>query len=165
MTIEEAKIWITQQEFVYAKSYAKTFPHHYTTKDRCDRQKFEEFITLIREYGKCKSFFKKQMLYLELDEYEYWEMGRPIKAVVVLNRAIINDNERYRIPVPSIEDEKELKAKLLQREIYLDCLLDKQNKTEKDNEIIRFMLDNKRRIDGGGKNILDHSKQIINYEN
>lgn len=163
MNLEQSKIWIKQQEFVYAKSYAQTLPHHYTTRDRCNEQKFEAFIKLIRQHGKIKAFYKKQYLYLELDEYEYWEMGRPLKAVQVLNRALINDKANYRKPVLK-QDEEILKEKLSKRDNYLESLLCKSNKTDKDNQQINFLMNSERRIHGGGKNIIDHSTIEVRYE-
>ena len=40
MTIEEAKVWISKQTWVFAKSYSQTFPHVYTTRDR-SKDEFE----------------------------------------------------------------------------------------------------------------------------
>lgn len=164
MTLDEAKEWVDRQEFVYAKSYAQTLPHHYTTRDRCDEKEFEQFLSLVRIHGKLKPFYKKQYLYLELGEYEYWEMGRPIKAVQVLNRAKIDDSAKYRSIKPSQYDESILKNKLNIRELYLNALLLKKTKTDVDERQIKFLLDNRRRIHGGGKNIIDHSNIEVRYE-
>lgn len=164
MTIDEAQVWIKQQEFVYAKSYSLTFPHFYTTRDRCDEQKFEEFISLIRNKGKLKTFHRKQYLYLEIGEYEYWEMGRPLQCVQVLNKAKINDGAMYRYPTPTHQEELLLKAKLIKRDLYLQCLLDTPDKTEDQMRQVAFLMNTTRRKDGGGKNIIDHSNQIIRYE-
>lgn len=169
MTLEEAEQWIAEQEFVYAKSYSDTFPHHYTTRSRCDQDKFEAFLQLIRIEGIVKSFFKKQYLYLELGEYEYWEMGRPIPAVQVLNRATINDDADYRHPPPSEYDAELLKNKLASREQHLAFLLRKakvspEEITPTEQRKIAFLMDSKRRIHGGGKNIIDHATVKLRYE-
>lgn len=159
-----ASNWIKEQEFVYAKSYDKTFPHYYTTKDRCNDIDFIKFLQIVRKYGVLKSFYKKQYLYLELDGYEYWEMGRPIKAVQVLNKALINDDAKYRKYYVDANDELLLKSKLMIRDKYLDCLLNKNHITLLDQKKINFLLDNQRRIHGGGKNIIDNANQKIRYE-
>lgn len=165
MIIEEAKKFVNSCEWVYAKSYSKTFPHFYTTRDRINNDElFEEFLNCLREHSKLKSFYSKQYLYLELDGFEYWEMGRPIKAVQVLNKAQINDAMKYRYPNPTQEEELSLKNKLKQRDIYLYNLLKKENKTERDLSHIKFLLNNERRIHGGGKNIIDHSSLPIKYQ-
>lgn len=163
MNLEEAQVWIKKQEFVYAKSYAKTLPHYYTTRCRCEETKFEAFVRLIRQHGKIKSFYKKQYLYLELDAYEYWDMGRPVRSVQVLNRALIDDQAKYRRHVADY-DEQVLKEKLTSRDSYLEDLLAKPVKTNQDNRHIQFLMDSQRRIHGGGKNIIDHSTIEVRYE-
>lgn len=165
MTIDEARSWISKQTWVFAKSYSETFPHVYTTRDRCqDEFEFEEFIALIREKGIVKTFFSKQYVYLEIDGEEFWEMGRPIKAVQVLNRAKINDNALYRIPRPLENDAMTLKAKLNKRECVMQMLLNKQELTIEESKTINFLMNSERRIHGGGKNIIDHAKIELRYE-
>jgi hypothetical protein len=163
MTLQECKQWIEKQNFVEAKSYAKTFPHYYTLREWCDELEFEEFIRCIRTYGKLKQFHKKQYLYLEINSFEYWEMGRPIKAVQVLNKAIINDFAKYRINA-NPDDEALLKSKLQDREYYLENLLNKDIKTDTDIKQISFLMNTTRKIHGGGKNIIDNAKIKITYE-
>lgn len=164
MNFEEIN-YIKDWKYVYAKSYADTFPHYYTTRGRvCDDYKFDKFLRFIREYGKVKTFYQKQYVYLEIDGYEYWEMGRPIPAVQVINMAQINDGFAYRYPNPSSEDAAALKKKLQEREEYLKQLILKPEKTEQDNRQIKFLLNSERRIHGGGKNIIDHVNVPIRYE-
>jgi len=174
MNINWAKDWISKQEFVYAKSYSETFPHYYTTKDKCNSNEFEIFINVIRNYGRVKRFYSKQYIYLELDNYEYWEMGRPIKAVKVLNKAIINDNAKYRFPIINIEEEFKLKETLAIREEFINTLEKKIYKTDKDIQILKFMYNSERRTEkeriaeikqfGSVKNVIDHSSINIRYE-
>lgn len=164
MTKEEAELWVSKQNWVYAKSYASTYPHHYTTRNRCDEFEFEQFLWLIRNDGKLKTFNSKQYIYLELGEYEYWEMGRPIKAVQVLNRALIDDTKPYRYPKPSDKEELTIKAKMNMRDAHLECLLLRQERTEEHERQLKFLLDSQRRIHGGGKNIIDHSSIKVRYE-
>jgi hypothetical protein len=165
MNEQEAKNWVSSQKWVFAKSYSKTFPHCYTTRDRCiSIPDFESFLRHIREYGKLKSFFKKQYIYLEIDGLEYWEMGRPIPAVQVLNRAPIDDAARYRNPLPVMGSEELIKDKLSKREDYLHGLLKKTSLTTKEQKQLAFLMNNQRRIHGGGKNILDHSSLEVRYE-
>lgn len=91
-------------------------------------------------------------------------MGRPIPAVQVLNRAVINDYAKYRYPNPTPEQESILKNKLNEREIVLQELLGLTNPSVKDKEKITFLVDSERRIHGGGKNIIDHYTLPIRYE-
>lgn len=115
MTHEEAKQFIADNEWVFAKTYASTFPHEYTTRDRVkDDKKFNDFIQYIRDNAKLKPFFKFVYLYCEIGDMEYWEMGRPIKTAVVINRAKINDDADYRKKITVGDKELKTMQKLLQ---------------------------------------------------
>lgn len=165
MTTEEVRKYLAEQEWIYAKTYHETFPHHYIRKDKStDEFLFEEFLRYIRDNGTLKTFYSKQHIYLELDGYEYWEMGRPIKAVKIINKAIIENDKPYRFPKPTLKEEHTLKAKLNMRDEYLECILKKLNPTEEEQRHIKFLLNSERRIQGGGQNILDHSKLNVRYE-
>jgi hypothetical protein len=53
MTIDEAIIFLNDNEFTFAKSYAKSYPHYYLQKSKCsNKNKYEYFIKLIRENEK-----------------------------------------------------------------------------------------------------------------
>jgi len=165
MTIEEARQFLSEQKFTFAKSYADTYPHYYLQRGKCTNQKkYEELLHLIRENGKVYHFYKNQYVYLEIDGFVYWEVGRPIKSVQVLNKV---KKERL-IELNQYEANEEitntLKNKLKQREIYLDKLLYKEEKTSQDIKQINFLMDTQRRIHGGGKNIIDNYKIEIKYE-
>lgn len=165
MTIKEAKEFLSEQQFTFAKSYADTFPHYYLQRAKCTNEtEYEEFIKLIREKGDAYHFYSKQYIYLEVDGYVYWEMGRPIKCVQVLNKV---SKERL-IQLKQIKADEEvsniLKSKLKKRENYVDNLLNKEVKTSKDIREINFLMDTQRRIHGGGKNIIDNYKLDIRYE-
>lgn len=165
MTLLEAKSWLNSQVWKNAKSYSETFPHCYIQKSSIlDKGSFEQVIQIIRELGKVKRFFSKQYIYLEIDGMEYWEMGRPIRAVQVLNRAPINDSASYRYPLVLESESKKLKSKLAEREVILEGLLSKTDITNQDLRKIKFLLDSERRIHGGGKNIIDHANIPLRYE-
>lgn len=165
MTLKEAEDFINSVPWVFSKEYKDTLPHYYTTRDRVNNDSlFEDFLKLVRKEGKLKTFFKKQYIYLEVNGYEYWEMGRPIKAVQVINRCQIDDEKHYRFPKATIEDEQLLKSKLLQREIYLEELLKTDLPVKAQQKQIDFLLNSTRRIHGGGKNIIDNSKLQVRYE-
>jgi hypothetical protein len=164
MTIQEAQEWVKAQEWVYAKSYSETYPHFYTKRALCDEMEFEDFLKCIREHGTLKAFHSKQYIYLELDGFEYWEMGRPIPCVQVLNKAAINESAGYRKKKPTQEEDAEIKSKFLQREVYLQQLVAEPNPSEQQKAQIAFLMDTQRRIHGGGKNIIDHSNLPVRYE-
>ena len=165
MTIEQAIQFISEQKFTFAQSYAKTLPHTYLQRRKCtDEILFEQFIQVIREKGAVYTFFQKQYIYLEIDEYVYWEMGRPIKCVQVLNRADKNSLHLNGQKLAPEHQASELKNKLAERERYLDNLLNKSQKTDRDIRQIEFLMNTERRIHGGGKNIIDNYQMDIRYE-
>jgi hypothetical protein len=160
MLKKEAISFIEEVPWVYAKSYAAFLPHYYTTRDRVqDDERFELFIEYMRENATIKAFHKKQYLYFELDGFEYWEMGRPKKAVQVINKAQINDNKSYRLNKPSQGDQARLLSRLKERDKYVDWLLD-QNRSPEQEEELKFLMNSKRK----SPNIMDHSdKPFPNY--
>lgn len=165
MIIQEAIEFLSEQEFTFAKSYADTFPHYYLQRKKStDEEKYEKFLCLIRDRGKVYHFYTKQYVYLEIDDFVYWEVGRPIKCVQVLNKV----SKQRLIELNQYEATEEitntLKKKLQERELYLDTLLNKNVKTDQDIRQINFLMDTQRRIHGGGKNIIDNYKQQISYE-
>lgn len=165
MNIEEAKEFLIDQEFTFAKSYADTFPHTYLQRKKCNNEdKYEMFLSLIRSKGIVYTFFSKQYVYLEIDGFVYWEVGRPIKCVQVLNKApketLVKNNQK----IAYKDIAKELLDKLKHREQYLDNLLKKESPTEVDLMQIEFLTDTQRRIHGGGKNIIDNYKIEVRYE-
>lgn len=165
MNREQAIEFINSCQFKEAKSYSETYPHWYTTRKLVNNDAdFEAFLKFSRENAKLKKFYSKQYLYLELNGFEYWEMGRPIKCIEVLNKAIINDNAYYRYPEPSKEAGDFLKRKLNLRDQYLEKLLKLDSPTEIQREEIAFLMNTERRIHGGGKNIIDHSELEIKYK-
>ncbi len=132
MNLEQARKFIEEHEWVFAKTYADTFPHEYTVRKKAkDDKTFNRFIEFMRDNSKIKSFFKKEYLYCEIDGIEYWEMGRPILNTEVINRAPINDEADYRFPPPPKENWQKLYDALAEREKRIQDLLSK----EKNNEI------------------------------
>lgn len=165
MTILSAAEFISEQKFTFAESYARTFPHYYLQRAKCTNEKhYEQFIELIRDIGLVYHFFHKQYIYLEIDGFIYWEVGRPIKCVQVLNKVSSNSLIANKQRRASDEIANELKSKLKARELYLDALLNKEKRTNQDERQIRFLMDTQRKIHGGGKNIIDNHKQEVRYE-
>ena len=165
MNLQEVQNFLDNQNWIFAKSYADTFPHSYLRKtDIEDQETFVNVIKYIRKNGKVKSFYTKHYVYLEIGKYEYWDMGRPDRTTIILNRAEIDDNARYRFPMPTEEEEKMLQIKLITRDEYLTALLSKEVQTEQDKKQLEFLMNTTRRIQGGGKNIIDNAHIKVKYE-
>lgn len=156
MNITEAREFLQSAPWIYAKSYSESFPHYYTTRDRVrDDQAFESFIEFMRDNAKIKSFYSKQYLYFEDGGFEYWEMGRPKKAVQVINKALIDDTKKYRYPEPQNQDGEILLNRLKERDKYLDWLSAIPGKTMAQVDEYNFLMNSERK----SPNIMDHSRK------
>lgn len=154
---EEARKFIQKANWKYSEEYKNSFPHSYTKKTEENKEEFEAFIKYIRKKGVLKSFYYKQYLYLELDGEEYWEMGRPTKAVLILNRAKINDEAPYRRYKPTKQEETIIKKKLEERDKHINSLIQKKNRTINEEYALKRLLDNRRKK--GEK--LDHNQKRL----
>lgn len=92
MDIIEIEKFIDNHEWTFAKSMPK-MPHEYICKDYLSNNEkllFEQIVQYIRDFGTPAYFFKKQYIYLKVEDHYYWTMGNPIAETTILNRAHIN---------------------------------------------------------------------------
>jgi len=76
------KTFIAQQEWIVAKTYAKTWPHEYVVQERVDSDLFTKLADHIDQCGYVEHFFKKPVTYWDYDGYTYWHMGNIINRCV-----------------------------------------------------------------------------------
>ena len=147
MNYKEVKRIIEAVEWTFAKTYADSYPHEYTLRERVgDDELFNDLIRFIRKEGKLKNFYERKIFYLEIDGREYWEMGRPTKAAKVLNRAGIDDNKEYRhkFPKPTEEEREHIYNCFKQRDYYVDYLLAKEGLSAKEMIELKYLLNSTR---------------------
>ena len=92
---EKIKKFIDSADWVFAKTYAKTAPHEYAVREKNKHleDEFVYFVKFIRKHGYEEKFWSKMHIYYDVGKYKYWTMGNPIDETVVLNRALIgNEN-------------------------------------------------------------------------
>lgn len=95
MTKKEIKDFFERQEWIFAKTFAKTFPHEYILKERLkhgDKKVFVEVIKYMRANGKKEHFFRKEFIYFYLDGKKYWDNGNSLKDTRIINRVSIDNN-------------------------------------------------------------------------
>jgi hypothetical protein len=80
------KDFVDNEDWVFAKTYAKTWPHEYLVKDRVDRELFVELVSHIQEHGYAGKFYKKDITYFDQDGMVYWTMGAPLEETTIINR-------------------------------------------------------------------------------
>jgi hypothetical protein len=74
----EIRKFISQVEWVFAKTYAQTWPHHYIVKERVDESLFIKLVAHIRENGYQSLFYRTPITYFDEDGMVYWTMVPPV---------------------------------------------------------------------------------------
>ncbi len=87
---EEIKLFIKQTQWIFAKTYAKTWPHEYIVEEQVDSELFSELAEHIDTFGHKEYFYKKQMTYFGYENHTYWHMGN------IINRCLLTDTYQQR---------------------------------------------------------------------
>lgn len=82
---EKLKNFIIEQNWIFAKTYAETWPHEYIVKERVDNDKFIELAYHIDQFGYEDYFYKMKQTYFDYDGFTYWHMEN------IINRCIEKD--------------------------------------------------------------------------
>ena len=84
---DEVKSFIDDSTWIFAKTYAKTWPHEYIVQEKVDNDLFLKLAEHIDTYGHEEYFYTKEMTYFDCDGYVYWHMEN------IINRC--NTSETY----------------------------------------------------------------------
>ncbi len=87
---EKFKKFIKKQDWIFAKTYAKTWPHEYIVQEQVDNKMFLELAYHINNFGYEDYFYKTKQIYFENDGFTYWHMEN------IINRCLEKDTYRYR---------------------------------------------------------------------
>ena len=68
---------IARTKWKFAWSYARTYPHEYTTKALCSPEDHARLIDCIERYGVIERFINSRRKYFYFEERKYWHMGEP----------------------------------------------------------------------------------------
>ena len=98
MTMEELLAFVQAAGWKFAKSMPQT-PHEYTLRREAkDEDLLERVVIHIRQVGYHKKWGKATYSYLDIDGWEYWTIGVPLEATIIINRARLRhrpqENER-----------------------------------------------------------------------
>ena len=63
--MEELKKEIDEQKWIFAKTYAKTWPHEYIVRDKVDENLFLELVKHIRTQGYVGKFYNNEYIYFD----------------------------------------------------------------------------------------------------
>ncbi len=91
------RIFVDESTWVFAKTYAKTWPHEYVVRDKVDEKEFLDFVRYIRAHGYVGKFYKKDITYFDDSGMVYWTMGAPIEETTIINRCRKEQTYEYRL--------------------------------------------------------------------
>jgi hypothetical protein len=87
---EHLSRFINESTWVFAKTYAKTWPHEYIVQEKVDNEMYTALAKHIDTYGHKEYFYKKQMIYYYYENHAYWHMGN------IINRCLLKDTYQNR---------------------------------------------------------------------
>jgi hypothetical protein len=70
--------FIDESEWIFAKTYAATWPHEYIVEQRVDRLLFKDLAEHIDTHGYESEFYTTKQIYFDHDGLTYWHMGNII---------------------------------------------------------------------------------------
>ena len=70
----DIKMFIEKTTWVFAKTYAETWPHEYIVHENVDSHLFIKLAKHIDTFGYEEYFYTKKMTYFDYDGRVYWHM-------------------------------------------------------------------------------------------
>jgi hypothetical protein len=70
--------WLSNQNWIFAKTYAKTTPHYYIIKDHLnqeDQKIYSQFVKSVFVNGYIDPFYNNNYIAIDIEGYKYWTMG------------------------------------------------------------------------------------------
>ena len=75
---EKLRKFIETQNWIFAKTYADTWPHEYIVQEKVDNDLFLELANHLDQYGYEDYFYSTKQTYFKYNELTYWHMGNII---------------------------------------------------------------------------------------
>jgi len=92
----ELRDFVATTPWIFAKTYAKTWPHEYIVRDRVAEKLFLDLVRHIRNQGYEGTFYQKPITYFDHDGMVYWTMGSPIEETTIVNRCVKEQSYEYK---------------------------------------------------------------------
>ena len=99
---KELRDFINNSKWIFAKTYAATWPHHYIVRERIDENLFIKMVEHIRRFGYEGWFYKMKLIYFEEDGYVYWTMGAPVEETTIINRCTKENTYEHRLKMGTL---------------------------------------------------------------
>lgn len=87
---DKLKIFIEDQKWIFAKTYAETWPHEYIVQEKVDNDLYIELANHIDHFGYESCFYKTKQIYFDYDGLTYWHMEN------IINRCLEQDTFQRR---------------------------------------------------------------------
>ena len=109
----DIKNFIEHAPWIFAKTYASKWPHHYIVKDKVDENLFLKLVKHIRSNGYEGSFYHLKITYFEEDDMVYWTMvpaqghpkWYPSEEEDIVNRCQNESTYEYRLGHGSLPED------------------------------------------------------------
>jgi len=85
---DELKGFIKNSTWIFAKTYAETWPHEYIVQEKVDNDLFLKLAAHIDTFGYESEFYDAKHIYFDFDGNTYWHMEN------IINRCA--ESETYR---------------------------------------------------------------------
>ena len=92
----ELREFVDSASWVFARTYAATWPHEYIVRDRVDERLFVSLVVHIRTHGYEGRFYRRTITYFDDGDQVYWTMGAPVAQTVIVNRCRKDQTYEYR---------------------------------------------------------------------
>lgn len=120
---------IERTKWKFAWTYARTYPHEYTTKVLCNPEDHARLIDCIERYGVIERFGDSRRMYFYFEGRKYWHMGEPYskdseKWPNVINRTWV-DVRRHALNVKHRWTAEEVELQMRLWEIQLEKSTDR----------------------------------------
>ncbi|MGI9255305.1 MAG: hypothetical protein ACR2PY_00035 [Salinispira sp.] len=89
--------FIDEAHWIFAKTYAATWPHEYIVRQRVNDALFVEFVRHTRDYGYVGNFYRQAIPYYDVGDMVYWTMGAAIENTTIINRCRKDQTYEYRL--------------------------------------------------------------------
>jgi hypothetical protein len=103
--------FIEEQNWVFARTYADTWPHEYICRDNVDQPLFEELVKHIWANGNKGRFYKSKRIYFEHNGKIYWTMTTCLYITKILNRCNIDQSYEARLEAGTLSPPAEPKPR------------------------------------------------------
>jgi hypothetical protein len=97
--------FVDSETWIFAKTYADTWPHEYLVRDRVDERLFVQLVRHIRTHGYEGRFYRKKITYFDEDSMTYWTMGAPVEETTIINRCRKENTYEERLKAGSLPEQ------------------------------------------------------------